>query len=67
MKLQIIWFVEYFTGSENPHYDDLIKSEQALKADPDRDVRFFAGAINGTVKVEKVELASDLPDIIEIK
>ena len=37
---------DYFTSSENPHVDDLMRTVQALKEDTDRDVRHFAGAFS---------------------
>jgi len=43
-SLSIPPFVEYFTGAENPHHDPLMETEAKLKADPDRDVSFFATA-----------------------
>lgn len=46
-----IW-IDYFTGSQNPHHDDLMNAETKLKADVDSDVRYFANL--PTEKLEQV-------------
>ena len=49
---------DYFTSSENPHVDDLMRTVQALKEDTDRDVRHFAGAFS-TQPDEKLHPSDD--------
>ncbi|KAF6039087.1 PPP4R1 [Bugula neritina] len=45
---------DYFTGSQNPHHDDLMNAETKLKADVDSDVRYFANL--PTEKLEQVSV-----------
>ena len=39
--IALFYISDYFTSAQNPHHEDLLATVQLLKADTDRDVRYF--------------------------
>ena len=39
--MNVLFFADYLTSSQNPHHETLLATVQKLKSDSDRDVRYF--------------------------